>query len=186
MKKGTLALAVVGLVLFGRNVGAVNPGNPVDVEVWAQMSNNLQITVTSSTTYDFGTFTSNQQKVMTTAFDVQNTGGGLTETYQLKANASQPSGWTLFSAIGNPGANAFAIDALFNTAVPGAAAFNDATDRLGLGYGQADGTKFFGDQTGVSTANLQTEKLWLRFTAPSSAASSLAQRIQVDINAVTP
>lgn len=174
-------LAVLGGKAFAYTV----PANPVDVEVFATMSSNLQITISTATMYDFGTLTSNQKANTGTVYiDIQNTGGGLTQTYQLKANNS--ANWTVFSGAGNPGADQFAIDAVFKSTGAVDADFNSATDRLTTAFTQADGTKFFGDQSGVSTLTGQSVQLRLRYTAPLSAAVATRQRSQIDINAVTP
>ena len=181
MKKLMTAAAVVGLVGLGHEALAVNNSNPVDVEVYAQINAGLQITVTTATSYDFGTVAGGSVAVSATTFDIQNTGSGLTETYQIKGNNSTSGNWTLAAA---PGANAFSLDAQFNN--PSAPGSWTASHRLTTAYQQANGTIFAGNQTGVSTVTGQVQSLWTRFSAPTSSTFSTRQRVQLDINAVTP
>jgi hypothetical protein len=172
-------IVTAGLLGWGANAGATKVGNPVDLEVWAQMNGTLQISVVSATSYDFGAVTASSVNVSTTTFDIQNTGGGLTQTYQIKGNNS--ANWTLAAA---PALNAFSLDVQFNG--PAAPSTWTASHRLTTAYQSSDGTVFAGNQTGLSVPTGAVRSLWTRLAAPTGSSSAARQRIQLDINAVTP
>jgi len=179
MKMLCNVLALAGLLGLPRSAHAVVSGNPVSMEVWAQINATLQISILSPTAYNFGTVAGSSVAVSTTTFDIQNTGSGLTETYQLSA-ANSPA-WTLGAA---PGANVFSLDAQFNG--PAQPAGWTASQRLTTAYQTSDGVIFAGNQTGAGTATGSVRNLWVRFSAPTSSSSAVPQRMQLNVNAVTP
>ena len=148
------------------------------------MNSTLSIAVTSATFYDFGPVNSGSTAVQATPFAIQNNGGGLTETLSL--SAANSANWTLKSTAGAPGANQFALDALFSTAIPLVGDYVDTTDRLSLVSTAADGTKFANTQTGVSIAFNASVNLYTKLNAPSTSASSAPQKIVVTITASNP
>lgn len=183
----TIAAMAAGLaVMTGKAHAYTVPANPVDIEVFAQMAQNLQITISTATLYDFGQFTPNQHKNTGTVFvDIQNTGGGLTQTYEMRVNNT--ANWTAHTAAGDPGViDTFALDAIFNSAAVVDGDFNDVNDRLTTAFTAADGTRFAGNQTGVNQPFGSSVQLRLRFVAPPTSSVATRQRAQVDINAVTP
>lgn len=172
--------ALAGLLTLGREAGAVNASNPVDVEVWAQMSGTLQITVISATSYDYGVVAGSSVTVSTTTFDIKNTGSGLTETYQIKGNNSTSGNWTIAAA---PAANTFTLEADFS--FPSAPA---AWTKLTTAYQSSDNVSVFNSasENGLSTTTNTVRHLWTRFSAPTSSGFGTKQRVQIDINAITP
>lgn len=179
MKHAVKVMLLAGLIALGREAGAVNNAQTVDLEVFAQISSNLVITVTSATSYDYGTIVGSSVTVSATTFDIRNAGAGLSETYQIRANNS--ANWTLGAL---PGANAFSLDAQFNG--PAVPAVWTPLHRLTAAYQTSDAVVFAGNQNGQSTPTASVRSLWTRLSAPTSSSSSARQRIQLDINAITP
>lgn len=189
MKKLKIAVAIAALAaLSGSAMAYVGPADPVDIDVYATMDQTLQITITGATVYDLGNFTSNQQKVTTGAYAIQNTGAGMTQTYRLAVKAVY-GGWALREAAGMPVADQVAVDALFNTVAPAVGDFTEATDRLQLIstlYNVASVTNMAGDITGAGSALNNTRNLWLRVTAPSTSSTTNKNQVVVEVDATTP
>lgn len=182
MKKFLTAVALLGLIGLGSRANAVTVGNPVDAEVYAQINGTLQITLTA-TSFDFGTVNAGTTSYSTSAVTVQNTGGGLAETYQVKGNNTTSGDWTL---VNNYGVNQFGLDAQFNTTQPLAGSWN-SNHTLTTGYQtSAAGGKFAGNLDGFQTAQLETVNLWFRFRAPGSSTFTTRERIQIDITTTGP
>lgn len=179
MKHAVRWAVMAGSIVLGSGAGAVNNSNPVDMEVFVQISSNLVIAVTSATSYDFGVMSGSSVMVSTTTFDIQNTGAGLSQTYQLRA--SNTANWTLGAA---PGANMFTLDAQFNgPATPGSWT---AQHKLTAAYVSSDAVVFAGNQNGMGTPTGSVRSLWTRISTPTSTGSGARQRIQLDLNAITP
>lgn len=183
MKKYGVAIAVLAALVCGQKAMAVVQGNPVDVEVYAQIDTTLELTLTSATSYDFGTVSANLTVMSATTFDIRNTGGGITETLQLKGNNS--SNWAIAPQGSGRAADMFALYGTFNfPAVPGA--FNDANHQIGSAYQASSGVKYAGSETGLSVPNGESRRLWVTIDTPASSSSSARQRIQIDVLASQP
>src|SRR5687767_14595019 len=179
VKQAVRWAVIAGSIMLGSGAGAVNNSNPVDLEVFVQISSNLVISVTSATSYDFGVVAGSAVVVSGTTFDIRNTGAGLSQRYQLRA--SNTANWTLGAA---PGADTFSLDAQFNgPAVPGSWS---ALHRLTASYVSSDALVFAGNQNGLSTPTGSVRSLWTRISTPTSTGAAARQRIQLDVNAITP
>jgi len=187
MKKLGIAVAVLAAVFASSQARAAMVGNPVDVEVFAQIDTTLQLTLTGATSFDFGTVNGNSQNVATAAFTVGNTGGGITETLQLKGTDS--ANWTCATLAQSAAADRFSIYGEFNSAQPGLPAMfvpNNQIPAPAEAYKTSSVALFAGDQNGLSIANAATRSLWIGLHMPTSSTSNARQRIQININAIQP
>lgn len=186
MKKLMTAMAAVAALGLGSKALAVSVGDPVDVEVLATIDNTLQITVTSATTYDFGTVSAGFAGVAASAFDLQNTGGGQTETYSLQVVNTSP--WALAAA---PGIDTYALAAQFASAAPALGTFG-ATHDLTTGSvaaGVSPGGQFASaSQDAVGTTLGETVNMWVRFDAPTSVTTGAGaiQHFRINVDASAP
>lgn len=179
MKK-MIAVAVATLgMLAGRNAFALNP---VSVDVYAQITGTLSLTVVSATYYDFGAVTGGSTTVSTTTFDISHSGTGLTETFNI--SLANPAGWTAVTT-GAPGLDQFELDAQLN--FPGApGAWTSANHAISTVSTAATASKFAGNQTGMTLAPGNVRNMWVRFLAPTSTTVVTKQRIVVTISATNP
>ncbi len=183
MRKTAVIAGILGMATMGGAAWAVSQGDPVDVEVWAQIDSTLQITIGSATSFDFATVPGGYVGTVPFAFTVTNTGGGPTQTYSL--NVVEPAGWTI---AGTPGLNVFAMDAQFNSVAPGSWGVSHALSAGVTPSGASPGGQFAGDQDGVNTDRWETVNMWVRFQAPTSVSGAGLgrKRIQINIDANTP
>ncbi len=105
--------------------------------------------------------------------------GNISETFSL--NLANPAGWTAVQAA--PGADEYVLSAQFNATSPTAISFTYANHALTTSSVAASGTKFAGDQTGLSVAASGVRYLWFKFEAPSSTATYTQQTIVVTLTA---
>jgi len=94
---------------------------------------------------------------------------------------TNPGGWTAVQA--SPGAEEYCLSAMFNTTEPSSASFTYTDHALSTTSTACSGTKFAGDQTGLSVPATGTRSLWFKFEAPSSTTVSTEQTIVVTVTA---
>ena len=163
-------LAVGGL---GRSAWAANPAT-ISVTVTIQ---NLSVSATGPIA--FGTVVASSQTVSGSASTVTND-GNVTETYSL--SLTNPSTWTAVQAAPTA-AEEYALLAQFNSSAPTAGSFTYTDHALSAASVASSGTKFSGNQTGLSVATSGTRSLWLRFNAPTSTSVTTQQAITVTVTA---
>ena len=185
MRKLSGILAVAGLLAVAGTARAVSVGNPVDVEVWAQINNTLQLTVVSATSYDFGTIGAGTQNVSATTFDIDNTGSGLTETLNLTAAVT--GGWTLAPQGSGPALDQVALYSQFNfPAAPTPAALFVANMQVDGTVQASSAVKYAGNASGLSTTTGQRSHMWVGLAAPTSTTVSNRQNVKITVSATTP
>ncbi len=167
------ALAVLIGVLAATPAFAANPAT-ISVTVTIQ---NLSVSATGPIA--FGTVVAGSQTVSSSASTVTND-GNVVETMSL--SLTNPSSWTAVQAAPSS-AEEYALLAQFNAAAPTAASFTYANHALSTTSVASSGTKFAGDQTGLSMAVSGTRSLWFRFNAPTSTAVTTQQTISVTVTA---
>lgn len=168
-----VAFAVVLLPHFG---GVAFAANPATISVTVTIQN---LSVSATGPIAFGTVVAGSQTVSTSGSTVTNN-GNVVETYSL--NLTNPASWTAVQAAPSA-AEEYALLAIFNAAAPAATDFGYTNDALSTTSTACTGTKFAGDQTGVSVATSGTRSLWFRFNAPTSTAVSSQQTITVTVTA---
>lgn len=169
---GTLLIASALMTGVASMASAANPAT-ITVTVTIQ-----NLSVSASGAIAFGTVVAGTQSVSTSASTVVND-GNVTETYSL--SLTNPGSWTAKQAA--PGAEEYALNAEFNTATPTGASFSYANHALSTVSIASSGTKFAGDQTGLSVPVSGSRSLWFRFDAPSSTAVTSQQTISVTLTA---
>jgi hypothetical protein len=174
MRKLLSVLGVTSALLTGLAEFAF-AGNPATISVTVTIQN---LSVSASGPVAFGTVVSGSSSVSGSASTVTND-GNVTETYSL--SLTNPSGWTAVQA--SPGAEQYALCAQFNSAAPTGLSFTYGNHALSTTSAAASGTKFAGDQTGLSVATSGTRSLWFRFDAPASTAVATQQNISVTVTA---
>jgi hypothetical protein len=166
-------LVLVGLVGTGQMAHAANPAT-ISVTVTIQ---NLSVSATGPIA--FGTVVAGSETVSGSASTVTND-GNVTETYSL--SLTNPASWTAVQAAPSA-AEEYALLAKFNSSAPTAASFSYANHALSTTSVASSGTKFAGDETGLSVAASGTRSLWFRFNAPTSTAVTTQQTITVTVTA---
>ncbi len=169
----TVAAAAFTLALLAAPAWAANP---VTITVTVTIQN---LSVSASGPIAFGTVVASSQTVSSSASTVTNN-GNVTETYSL--NLTDPSSWTAVQAAPSA-AGEYALLAEFNSGAPTGASFSYANHALSSSSVAASGTKFAGDQTGLSVAVSGARSLWFRFNAPTSTSVTTQQSITVTITA---
>ena len=168
--RGAICLAALGI--WVTTVGA-NPAPTINVTVTIQ-----NVSVTASGPIAFGIVLAGSTTVSSSHSDVVNDGND-TETYSLKLTAV--GGWTAVQAL--PGAAQYCLSAQFNATEPDSATFVYATHALTTSSVASSGTKFAGDETGLSVVKTGARSLWFKFEAPSSTTVWTEQTITVTITA---
>lgn len=145
----------------------------------------LQITVTTATSYDFGQVNGGSVALSATTFDIMNSG---TVIQTVSFSVSNTAGGWVPVSTGLPGFNEFELDAQFN--YPGPPAAWTAVDHALPGYPSgpepSTGTRFAGNEHGMSTGLGLTRHLWVRLLAPSTTNQTLRQRMVITVTAQTP
>jgi len=121
-----LLAAVSAAMLAGLGANNVWAVNPATVNITVTMAGGLSVTVDGigNVTRDLATQSPNALVVTGSSVAVKNDSGGLTETFELSSADSTSSGgvWTLVTTTETaPGADAFALQALFNAVGDGVA-----------------------------------------------------------------
>ena len=165
-------LFFLALVFFTSVVQAANPAT-INVTVTIQ---NLSVTATGPIA--FGTVTASSATVASDSSHVVND-GNVTETYSL--NLTNPGGWTAVQAA--PAAEQYCLSAMFNATLPDTADYAYTDHALSTTPTPCSGSKFAGDQTGLSVATSGIRYLWFKFEAPSSTVVTTEQTIVVTVTA---
>ncbi|MEW5700669.1 MAG: hypothetical protein AB1792_00335 [Candidatus Zixiibacteriota bacterium] len=178
MSKRTAAglIPVIALALLGLWVSSAQAANPATINVTVMIQN---LSVSATGPIAFGTVLASSETVSGSASTVTND-GNVTETYSL--SLANPGGWTAVQAAPS-GAEEFALLAQFNSSGPTAVSFTYANHALSTSSTPSSGTKFAGNQTGLSVAVSGTRSLWFRFNAPTSTAVTTQQTIVVTVTA---
>lgn len=150
--------------------------NPATISVTVTIQN---LSVSASGPIAFGTVVAGSQTVSSSASTITND-GNVVQTLSL--SLTNPASWTAVQAAPSS-AEEYALLAQFNAAAPTAASFTYANFALSTTSVASSGTKFAGDQTGVSMAVSSTRSLWFRFNAPTSTAVTTQQTISVTVTA---
>jgi len=156
-------------------VSATQAANPATINVTVTIQN---LSVSASGPIAFGTVTSGSTTVSSDSSHVVND-GNTTETFSL--DLTNPGGWTAVQAA--PGVDEYCLSAQFNGSQPGAGTFTYANHALSTTSAPSSGTKFAGDQTGLSVAASGIRYLWLKFEAPSTSTVFTEQTIVVTVTA---
>lgn len=175
-RKESFALTVSAVILAAIAVaGPVIAANPATITVTVTIQN---LSVSTTGPIAFGTVVAGSESVSAAASTVTNDGNS-TETFSL--SLTNPAGWT---AVPNaPGAEEYALLARFNSTAPAANTFTYVDHALSTSSVPCSGTKFAGNQTGLSVAAAGTRSLWFRFNAPTSTAVTTQQSISVTVTA---
>jgi hypothetical protein len=166
------AISMAATIFLAPGVFAANPAT-INVTVTIQ---NLSVSATGPIA--FGTVTVSSATVATDSSEVTND-GNVTETYSL--NLTDPASWTAVQAA--PGVDEYCLSAQFNSDLPLVGDYTYADHALSTAPVACSGTKFAGDQTGLSVAASGVRYLWFKFEAPSSTAVFTQQTIVVTVTA---
>lgn len=154
---------------------SVKAANPATINVTVTIQN---LSVNASGPIAFGTVVAASVTVSSDSSHVVND-GNVTETYSL--NLTNPGGWTALQAA--PGSEQYCLSAQFNSAQPAGGSFTYANHALSTTSTASSGTKFAGDQTGLSVPVSGERYLWFKFEAPSSTSVTTEQTIVVTVTA---
>lgn len=175
MPKKLITGIAFSIVLLAAATSELWAANPATISVTVTIQN---LSVSATGPIAFGTVTAGSETVSGSASTVTND-GNVTETYSL--SLTNPTNWTAVQAA--PAAEQFALSAQFNSAAPTAASFVYANHALSTTSVASSGTKFAGNETGLSVTALATRSLWFRFNAPTSTAVTSQQTITVTVTA---
>jgi fibronectin type 3 domain-containing protein len=156
-------------------------------EAWGETTIVLEITITSSTSYDFGFMVSGTPKVSTTTYDLVNS-GNVAES--LKFSLSNTGGTWIPVITGAPAFNEFELDAQFN--FPDTPALWDPAKHglqaapPGPDLSGGIGLRFAGNETGLSVPVGDARHLWLRLIPPFSTNDPTRQKFTINIAAQAP
>jgi hypothetical protein len=156
-------------------ISGVNAANPANINVTVTVQS---LSVSASGPIAFGTVTAGSATVASDSSHVVND-GNVSETYSI--NLSNPGGWTAVQAA--PGAEEYVLSVMFNATAPLVGDYTYADHALTTSSVASSGTKFAGDQTGLSVAASGIRYLWLKFEAPASTAVTAEQTIIVTVTA---
>ena len=169
-----IGFATFALVLCTSGVAwAANPAT-ISVTVTIQ-----SLSVSTTGPIAFGTVVAGSQSVSGSASTVTND-GNVTETYSL--SLTNPATWTAVQAAPSA-AEEYALLAMFNSSAPAGGSFTYADHALSTASVASSGTKFAGNQTGLSVAATGARDLWFRFNAPTSTSVTTQQSITVTVTA---
>jgi hypothetical protein len=176
--KKTVPFFAKGIVCFFvlfSFASVVHAANPATINVTVTIQN---LSVSATGPIAFGTVVASSVTVSTDSSHVIND-GNVTETYWLML--ADPAGWTAVQAA--PGAEEYCLSAQFNASQPTAGSFTYANHALSTTSTACSGTKFAGDQTGLSVAVSGVRYLWFKFEAPTSTTVTTEQTIVVTLTA---
>lgn len=181
MRKIILALIVTGFLCFAM-ADLADALQTADITVTVTCRN-LSVGVSPSG-YDFLTVNEGSETVATSAIVVTNNGNG-SEDFEAKLTAV--AGWTAIQA-GVPGVDQYILGAIFKTAAPTTANYDDSEDMLSTSYVEASALIFALDgdteiQKGFNVAAAATRNLWFYFYAPSTTTVGTPQLITVTVRA---
>ena len=156
-------------------VSGVEAANPATINVTVTVQS---LSVSASGPIAFGTVISGSATVTSDSSHVVND-GNVTETYSV--SLTDPGGWTAVQAA--PGAEEYVLSVAFNATEPVVGDFIYGNHALTTTPTASSGTKFAGDQTGLSVAASGIRYLWFKFEAPSSTVVTAEQTIVVTVTA---
>ena len=173
--KSVFLVSTLVLLAFAFGTLVVRGANPATINVTVTVQN---LSVSATGPIAFGVVTEASTTVAGDSSLVTND-GNTTETYSL--NLANPGGWTAVQAA--PGSEEYCLSAQFNSTEPTAVSFTYADHALSTSSTACTGTKFAGDETGVSVATSGERHLWFKFEAPSGTTVSTEQTIVVTVTA---
>lgn len=163
------------MVFLGLTVQAqAADSDTVAVKVTILTSLGVEITETET---NLGSVNVGTTTVSASGVTVTNTGSGIAQTYSL--NLTNPAGWTASQTA--PDADVYVLNATFDS--DGSLIWGVADHALSTTPVVCTGTKFAGDQTGVSVPHSGVRKLWFQFMAPTSTSVTTEQSIAVTVTA---
>ena len=160
------------LAIFGY-ASVVQAANPATINVTVTIQN---LSVSATGPIAFGVVEASSATISSDSSHVVND-GNVTETYSL--NLTDPSGWTAAQAA--PGDEEYCLSVQFNSVEPSSFTYTDHA--LSTTPTACSGSKFAGDQTGVSVATSGARYLWFKFEAPSATTVTTEQTIVVTVTA---
>lgn len=173
--KSVFLVSTLVLLAFAFGTSVVRGANPANINVTVTIQN---LSVSATGPIAFGMVATSSVTVAGDSSLVTND-GNITETYSL--NLTNPGGWTAVQAA--PGSEEYCLSVQFNSDEPGSGDFTYANHALTTGSVACSGTKFAGDETGVSVAATGERHLWFKFEAPSGTTVSTEQTIVVTVTA---
>jgi len=132
------------------------------------------------TQFDLGPLAVNNSSYTISAVSVTNT-GNVNETYSLNTSTSNPAGWNPSTSA--PGQNIFVLNTQFNSVKPSTETFVEANHALTTSPVSCTGTKFAGNETGVSVAPNAVKHLWFELRTPTVVGTFDEQTFGVTITA---
>lgn len=168
----TSLLATCTVLAAAPSIEAANPAT-INVTVTVQ-----SLSVSASGPIAFGTVTAGSSTVASDSSHVVND-GNVAETYSI--NLTDPGGWSAVQAV--PGAEEYVLSVMFNATQPAVGDFTYADHALTTISTASSGTRFAGDQTGLSVPASGIRYLWLKFEAPSSTTVTAQQTIVITVTA---
>lgn len=136
----------------------------------------LSVDITE-TEINLGSVGAGTTTVSASGVTVTNTGSGINETYSL--SLTNPGGWTASQTA--PGAETYVLNAAFDS--DGTLSWDVDDQALSTAPVACTGSKFAGDQNGVSVPRNAVRKLWFQFMSPTSTSIGTQQSIAVTITA---
>jgi hypothetical protein len=170
------AKGIVCFLMLFFYASAIQAANPATINVTVTIQN---LSVSATGPIPFGVVVEASTTVSSDSSHVVND-GNVIETYSL--NLTDPGGgWTAVQAA--PGSEEYCLSVQFNSDEPASGDFIYADHALSTTSTACSGTKFAGDQTGVSVATTGERYLWFKFEAPSSTTVTTEQTIVVTVTA---
>ncbi|MBK8576490.1 MAG: hypothetical protein IPN90_12725 [Elusimicrobia bacterium] len=175
MNKKLLAVAITGLGLLGLGTSA-SALNFANANLKVTVNGDLSMTIVGSPDTTLPAVLVGGSSISGSAIVVKNDSLGMIETFTLK---SFDSGTWLLKDVAGP--NEMAIQALFNSAMPGAGDFVVPADSLTLVDKAAAPGIFEGDQSGAGVNPNGERSIWFKFDAPTATNSTGSRDLTVSI-----
>jgi len=170
------SIALISLALILGTGGSAWAANPATISVTVTIQS---LSVSATGAIAFGTVATSTSTVSGTSSTVLND-GNVTETFSL--SLTNPATWTAVQAAPAV-AEEYALLAQFNSSAPTSGSFTYANHALSTTSVASSGTKFAGNQNGLSLPATTVRNLWFRFDAPTSTAVTTQQTITVTVTA---
>jgi hypothetical protein len=170
------AKGIVCFLMLFFYASVIHAANPATIDVTVTIQN---LSVSATGPIAFGTVLAASATVSGAASTVTND-GNVTETYSL--DLTDPATWTAVQAA-PVAAEEYCLSAMFNSIEPGSGDFDYTNHALSTTSTACSGSKFAGDQTGLSVLVTETRSLWFKFEAPTSTTVTTEQTIVVTITA---
>ncbi|MGB7061084.1 MAG: hypothetical protein WBF13_01870 [Candidatus Zixiibacteriota bacterium] len=167
---------IICFLLLVSYASLVQAANPATINVTVTIQN---LSVSATGPIAFGTVVTSSAAVSGASSTVTND-GNVIETYSL--DLTDPATWTAVQAA-PVAAEEYCLSAMFNSIQPGVGDFAYADHALSTTSTACSGTKFAGDQTGLSVPVTETRALWFKFEAPTSTTVTTEQTIVVTVTA---